>query len=82
MVCVNYKDTDYLREECEDGRRLGFDGKVRNSTFRRRKEFSHISLIEQQAIHPSQVQIIQETFVPSERGTLVLLTLNPGSNSL
>ncbi|KAF8320301.1 beta subunit of citrate lyase [Clavulina sp. PMI_390] len=27
MVCVNYKDPDYLRDECEDGRRLGFDGK-------------------------------------------------------
>lgn len=82
MVCVNYKDTDYLREECEDGRRLGFDGKVRNSTLKRRKESPHIGLIEQQAIHPSQVQLIQETFVPSERGTLVLLTPNPGSNSL
>ncbi|KAG8951365.1 hypothetical protein FRC04_006136 [Tulasnella sp. 424] len=50
MVCVNYKDMDYLREECEDGRRLGFDGK--------------------QAIHPSQVQVIQDTFVPSEREVL------------
>ncbi|KIO31355.1 hypothetical protein M407DRAFT_19732 [Tulasnella calospora MUT 4182] len=50
MVCVNYKDPDYLREECEDGRRLGFDGK--------------------QAIHPNQVQVIQETFVPSEREIL------------
>jgi len=27
MVCVNYKDPDYLRDESEDGRRLGFDGK-------------------------------------------------------
>ncbi|KAI9462197.1 citrate lyase beta subunit [Boletus coccyginus] len=27
MVCVNYKDPEYLREECEDGRRLGFTGK-------------------------------------------------------
>lgn len=27
-VCVNYKDLDYLKEECEDGRRLGFNGKV------------------------------------------------------
>ncbi|KAG9009331.1 hypothetical protein FRB90_008405 [Tulasnella sp. 427] len=47
MVCVNYKDAEYLKEECEDGRRLGFDGK--------------------QAIHPSQVQLIQGTFVPSEK---------------
>lgn len=31
MVCVNYKDVDYLREECEEGRRLGFDGKVCNN---------------------------------------------------
>lgn len=28
MVCVNYKDEAYLKEECEDGRRLGFTGKV------------------------------------------------------
>ena len=28
MVCVNYKDAEYLRDECEDGRRLGFNGKV------------------------------------------------------
>ncbi|OSD07167.1 citrate lyase beta subunit [Trametes coccinea BRFM310] len=27
MVCVNYKDLEYLRDECEDGRRLGFTGK-------------------------------------------------------
>ncbi|KAF9236507.1 Pyruvate/Phosphoenolpyruvate kinase-like domain-containing protein [Melanogaster broomeanus] len=42
MVCVNYKDQGYLREECEDGRRLGFTGKqaihpnqveIVNSTF-------------------------------------------------
>lgn len=28
MVCVNYKDIDYLKDECEDGRRLGYNGKV------------------------------------------------------
>ncbi|KAI0372224.1 citrate lyase beta subunit [Pilatotrama ljubarskyi] len=50
MVCVNYKDLDYLRNECEDGRRLGFTGK--------------------QAIHPSQVDIIQSTFVPSSKEIL------------
>lgn len=27
MVCVDYKDLDYLKEECTDGRRLGFTGK-------------------------------------------------------
>ncbi|KAJ8080830.1 hypothetical protein PM082_017665 [Marasmius tenuissimus] len=45
MVCVHYKDLDYLREECEDGRRLGFTGK--------------------QAIHPTQVDTILSTFVPT-----------------
>ncbi|KAJ6509006.1 citrate lyase beta subunit [Mycena sanguinolenta] len=45
MVCVNYKDLDYLRDECKDGRQLGFTGK--------------------QAIHPTQVDIIQATFVPT-----------------
>ncbi|OCH91870.1 citrate lyase beta subunit [Obba rivulosa] len=50
MVCVNYKDLDYLKEECEDGRRMGFNGK--------------------QAIHPTQVDIIQSTFVPSEKEIL------------
>ncbi|TFK48694.1 citrate lyase beta subunit [Heliocybe sulcata] len=47
MVCVNYKDLDYLKKECEDGRRLGFNGK--------------------QAIHPTQVDIIHETYVPTEK---------------
>ncbi|THV00864.1 beta subunit of citrate lyase [Dendrothele bispora CBS 962.96] len=50
MVCVHYKDLDYLKEECEDGRRLGFSGK--------------------QAIHPSQVDTIQSTFVPTEKEIL------------
>ncbi|QRV76362.1 citrate lyase subunit beta-like protein [Ceratobasidium sp. AG-Ba] len=27
MVCVNYKEEDVLREECEEARRLGYDGK-------------------------------------------------------
>jgi len=27
MVCVNYKDPEYLQEECQDGKRLGFTGK-------------------------------------------------------
>ncbi|KAA1479023.1 beta subunit of citrate lyase [Dentipellis sp. KUC8613] len=44
-VCVNYKDLNYLKEECQDGRRLGYTGK--------------------QAIHPSQVKVIQSTFVPT-----------------
>ncbi|KAG8723281.1 hypothetical protein FRC09_003993 [Ceratobasidium sp. 395] len=50
MVCVNYKEEDILREECEEARRLGYDGK--------------------QAIHPNQVQIIQSTFVPTEKEIL------------
>ncbi|KAH9854738.1 citrate lyase beta subunit [Lenzites betulinus] len=50
MVCVNYKNLDYLRDECEDGRRLGFTGK--------------------QAIHPTQVDTIQSTFVPSPKEIL------------
>lgn len=34
QVCVNYRDPEYLRDECEDGRRLGFTGKVWfNSSF-------------------------------------------------
>ncbi|CUA77614.1 citrate lyase subunit beta-like protein [Rhizoctonia solani] len=47
MVCVNYQDPSVLRDECEEARRLGYDGK--------------------QAIHPSQVDIIQSTFVPTEK---------------
>lgn len=27
MVCIDYKDTRYLLDECEDGAQLGFDGK-------------------------------------------------------
>ncbi|KAL8278379.1 hypothetical protein RQP46_009271 [Phenoliferia psychrophenolica] len=47
LVCVNYKEPDILREECDDGHTLGYDGK--------------------QAIHPSQVEIIQGAFSPSEK---------------
>jgi len=50
MVCVNYKDMDYLQAECQDGRELGFTGK--------------------QAIHPTQVDIIQSAFVPSPKEIL------------
>ncbi|KAH7910848.1 citrate lyase beta subunit [Hygrophoropsis aurantiaca] len=50
MVCVNYKDLNYLKDECEDGRRLGFNGK--------------------QAIHPTQVDIVQSTFVPTAKEIL------------
>ncbi|TEB39694.1 beta subunit of citrate lyase [Coprinellus micaceus] len=45
MVCIQYKDKDYLKEECVDGRQLGFTGK--------------------QAIHPSQIPIIQRTYGPT-----------------
>ncbi|KAJ7712438.1 Pyruvate/Phosphoenolpyruvate kinase-like domain-containing protein [Mycena metata] len=59
MVCVNYKDLDFLREECRDGRQLGFTGK--------------------QAIHPTQVDVIQSTFVPTaseiERAAKILHTM-------
>lgn len=27
MVCIDYKDADVLRSECDEGKRLGFDGK-------------------------------------------------------
>jgi len=47
LVCTAYKDFEELREECEEGRQMGFDGK--------------------QAIHPSQVEIIQSTFVPTDK---------------
>ncbi|KAI0279234.1 citrate lyase beta subunit, partial [Russula aff. rugulosa BPL654] len=50
MVCVNYNDLECLRDECADGRRLGFSGK--------------------QAIHPSQVDVIQKTFVPTKKEIL------------
>ncbi|KAN0123486.1 citrate lyase [Russula decolorans] len=50
MVCVNYNDLESLRDECADGRRLGFSGK--------------------QAIHPSQIDVIQKTFVPTEQEIL------------
>lgn len=27
MVCIDYQDLDYLKEECKDGMEIGFDGK-------------------------------------------------------
>ncbi|WVQ70458.1 uncharacterized protein L199_008685 [Kwoniella botswanensis] len=50
LVCVNYKNSDTLREESEEGRRLGFDGK--------------------QAIHPNQIDMIHQSFSPSEQAIL------------
>ncbi|PPQ66626.1 hypothetical protein CVT26_009387 [Gymnopilus dilepis] len=47
MVCVDFKDENVLRDECIDGRQLGYTGK--------------------QAIHPSQVPIINGTYVPTVR---------------
>ena len=66
QVCVNYKDLEYLKDECDDGRRLGFTGKVSGlcvSFF-----WKPCANLPQQAIHPSQVDIIQSTFVPSAKG--------------
>ncbi|KAF7797029.1 hypothetical protein EIP86_008221 [Pleurotus ostreatoroseus] len=68
-VCVNYKDLDYLKDECSDGRRLGFTGKA---CIEEAWQFNSThSFLLQQAIHPSQVEIIQNTFVPSEKGNLI-----------
>jgi citrate lyase beta subunit len=33
QVCVNYKDENAVRAESEEGRRLGFDGKVSRDFF-------------------------------------------------
>lgn len=63
QVCVNYKDHDYLKDECQDGRRLGFTGKVCRDFFA--KDALHGL---QQAIHPAQVSTIQSTFVPTSAG--------------
>ncbi|GJJ15673.1 hypothetical protein Clacol_009951 [Clathrus columnatus] len=55
MVCINYKDKDVLKQECAEGRRLGYSGKAGNTI-----PFGP------QAIHPDQVDIIQDTFVPTK----------------
>lgn len=46
MVCIDYKDQDYLVEEAQEAKQLGYDGK--------------------QAIHPVQVDAIQNTFNPTQ----------------
>ena len=53
MVCIQYKDKEYLKEECIDGRQLGFTGK--------------------QAIHPTQIPIIQQTYGPTPEGESYVL---------
>ncbi|KAG8773716.1 hypothetical protein FRC12_002348 [Ceratobasidium sp. 428] len=73
MVCVNYKEEDILREECEEARRLGYDGKVKSLYFPDLPDITHSIPFtphthNQQAIHPNQVQIIQSTFIPTEKG--------------
>ena len=62
---MNYKDSDYLKEECLDGRQLGFTGKVVLLLWR---EFRYSLCYSQQAIHPSQIDIIQSSFVPTSGG--------------
>ncbi|KAG6832008.1 hypothetical protein H0H92_006044 [Tricholoma furcatifolium] len=66
MVCVNYKDLDYLKNECIDGRQLGFTGKV---AFEKVGSLKLLT-IHQQAIHPQQVKTIQSTFVPTSQEIL------------
>ena len=67
---MNYKDLDHLRDECEDGRRLGFTGKVRSPFTVVCEDALNLNGYLQQAIHPSQVDTIQSTFVPSSKGVL------------
>ncbi|KAF9534502.1 Pyruvate/Phosphoenolpyruvate kinase-like domain-containing protein [Crepidotus variabilis] len=45
MVCINYKDPEFLKDEASEARRLGFTGK--------------------QAIHPTQIEVINKAFVPT-----------------
>ena len=72
QVCINYKDLDYLKNECADGRRLGFNGKVLVQ-IRSGRAFDWKSSHPQQAIHPTQVDVIQSTFVPTSKGISVYL---------
>ncbi|KAG8214740.1 Pyruvate/Phosphoenolpyruvate kinase-like domain-containing protein [Butyriboletus roseoflavus] len=44
MVCVNYKDPEHLREECQDGRRLGFTGKAWPSSLSPLIRHTHVRL--------------------------------------
>jgi citrate lyase subunit beta-like protein len=71
---VSYKDNDHLKAECVDGRQLGFTGKVLAFLFR--TSIVIYSLILQQAIHPSQIDIIQSTFVPTSEGECVKINIH------
>jgi citrate lyase subunit beta-like protein len=66
QVNINYQDEEYHREECLEGRQLGFTGKVSNlSPVQSRSSITpHL----QQAIHPSQVAGINEAYRPSDKG--------------
>ncbi|KAJ1961979.1 hypothetical protein GGI12_002935 [Dipsacomyces acuminosporus] len=46
MVCMDFKNTEVLKDECTEGAQMGFTGK--------------------QAIHPAQVDVVQEHFLPPE----------------
>lgn len=59
---MNYKDQDALRKESEEGRRLGFDGKVRPS-FEGKSDADG-----KQAIHPNQIETIHSAFAPNPKG--------------
>ncbi len=64
--CVNYKDLEYLRNECEDGRRLVFTGKVMNESSLHPVPIISPNRRIQQAINPNQVYVSQPTFVSNE----------------
>ncbi|KAJ8923234.1 hypothetical protein NQ315_001790 [Exocentrus adspersus] len=46
MVYIKYKDLDGLKQQCEEGMRMGYTGK--------------------QVIHPGQVPVVQEAFLPTK----------------
>lgn len=61
-----------LRDESEEGRRLGFDGKVGCVAWHRSVSspvlVRCIAQCVQQAIHPAQVEVIHNAYSPSEAG--------------
>ena len=67
QVCVDYKDLTVLKEESEEGRRLGFQAKVSIMTHTW-PLCQYLTCFSQQAIHPSQVETIVDAYAPSTQG--------------
>ena len=65
---MDFRNPETLKDECIDARQLGFTGKV--FTVLPFAVIINWYLLLQQAIHPSQVDVIKAIFIPTPEGEI------------